>query len=257
MPLDADYQDAQRIARELITEIASEWADTPNARCVKGPHRHVFEFTLKPSRYSRLTAPLTHADSVVRFDPFAAATRIVLAALEGLRALHAMGIMTEKERDDTARHNAKLEILEMIKIAPDLFSDAIWQAQLIAGTNLAVKQITPSGRLDIVRRIVNSSFEAIQEKLRRRLPVVSKTKSLKISSDAIARALEKFFPDFKKTGALPSQRQFAIAIGVSPKAWRTFLDTHDLDKHEITVRQWYEVMLREEPTDTGDFPLPR
>jgi len=252
-----DRYNAQRVARELITEIASEWQDTPVSRCVKESHRHVFEFTLKPSLYSRFTAPLTDANSLVRFDPFSAATRIVAATFEGLRKLHVMGIMTDKERDYTARHNAKLEILEMIKIAPDLFSDAVWQAQLIAGMNLAVKQISPSGRLDIVRRIVNSSFESIQEKLRRRLPIVSKTKSLKISPSSITRALEKFFPDFKKTGMLPSQRQFAIAIGVSPKAWRTYLDKNDLDKHEITVRKWYEVMLREEPADAGDFPLPR
>lgn len=51
MPLD--YKDAERIARDLIAEIASEWVDTPSAHCVQENDSYVFILNLQPSRVVR------------------------------------------------------------------------------------------------------------------------------------------------------------------------------------------------------------
>jgi hypothetical protein len=84
--------------------------------------------------------------------------------------------------------------------------------------------------------------------------MVSKTKNPKINRASIGSALEKFLIRFKETGALPSQRQFALAIGVTPKAWRSFLANHYLDKHEVTIKQWYAFLAAKE-SHTDDFPF--
>ena len=253
-----DRANAQRIARELIAEIGSVWPEADASRCVVQSGFHVFEFTLHPSRHSRLLVPTADEavspDSTVRFNPFPQATEIVLEVLSVTHALQRVKHITEAERDRYVRVTARTEILRMIQIAPDLFKDAIWQAQLIGGTSRAVENITPSGRFDIARRIVDSCSTAIIDRLKNHLPVVSKTRNLKISQSTIRTALEKFFPKFKRTGELPSQRQFAIAIGVTPKAWRTFLTKSGLHNHEITIKQWYDFMVRAESDNGGDFP---
>jgi hypothetical protein len=259
-----DRVNAQWIARALIAEIASGWSDTPIAHCIQKDEYHVFEFVIEPPRYSRLvrdpdvTEPRTSADSVVIFNPFPEATEIVREALEKLRVLHAMGVIDDAEFDYVARRDAKAEIRQMINVAPDLFKDSIWQARLIGGTVRGVKQVEYFGRIDLARGMVDSVFEAIQARIKKRMPEVSKTKkNPKINRATIGKALEKFFPRFKESKELPSQRQFAIAVGVTPKAWRAFLATHYLDSHEVTMKQWYEVMLREEvnPRKEEDFPF--
>jgi formylglycine-generating enzyme required for sulfatase activity len=254
---------ARTIAGELIAEIVREWKSTRDVYYIERSGYHLFEFVIESTPYARIVLGPQDADSQssanssVRFNPLAEATEIVFAALEKTHTLHLLEQINDEERNRIVRRDAKAEILNMIRVAPDLFRDAVWQAQLIGGTTRAVKQIIPSGRLDIARGMVNSSLTAIQNRLKKRFPKVSKAKKLKISDAAIASAIEKFLPQFRQTRALPSQRQFAIAIGVSPKAWRLFLTRYDLDKHEVTIKQWYEFILAKETNpDSGDFPPP-
>src|SRR4051812_19667898 len=80
-----DRAKAQRIARELIAEIGSVWPESAASRCVVQNGFHVFEFTLRPPRYSRLHVPTADEalspDSTVRFNPFPQATEIVFDVL--------------------------------------------------------------------------------------------------------------------------------------------------------------------------------
>ncbi len=255
MPIDRAQ--AQRIALDLIAEIASEWKTTDASRCVKRGGYYLFEFVIEPTRYTRLvTGPLDltrFADSTVLFNPFVEATEIVLEDIDKLAGT----TMDAEMRDYIVRRDGKTEILQMLTMAPDIFKDAIWQTRIMAGTVRSSQVLNTFGRPDLARGIVNSALDSIRDRVKKRLPRISNTRNPKINQFTISTALKTFFPKFKETGELPSQRQFAKAIGVTAKAWRTFLTNHSFDTHEVTIKEWYEVMLAKEsnPNSTGDFPL--
>jgi len=110
----------------------------------------------------------------------------------------------------------------MLRMAPLLFWDAEWQARILAEAKCAMEVTRTFGRPDLARSILEQALDLARHTMKKRLPPVPVTRNPKINQFTIHTALRKFFPKFKETGELPSQRQFAKAIGVTPKAWRSF-----------------------------------
>lgn len=258
--MSLEHGNARRIARDLISEIASAWTQTPTSRCEQKDGDYVFEFVIEPVRYMRFVRgpddndPLSGADSAVRFNPLLEATTIVLECLKKVKAT----TMDAAMRDYVVRRDGKAGIRQMLVLAPQVFTDAIWQTRLLAGTVNSSDVLKTFGRPDLARGVINSALDSIRDRVKKRLPRVANTRNPKINQSTIGKALRTFFPKFKETKELPSQRQFAKAIGVTPKAWRTFLTKYSLDTHEVTIKEWYEFMLAKEsdPNKGGDFPLP-
>jgi hypothetical protein len=242
-----DGKDAERIAKDLIREIASEWVNTPTARCIEENGTHIFEFTLQPGtviRYARqVERPI--ATSIFRFDPLAEATEIVMS-VAFTYLLHMNPPIDMTMTDLILRNNAKPRINQMLISAPDVLRDAMWQARIIGETLYEIEVMRLFGRPDIGRGLVNSAVAMIENKLRERFGKIPQKQKPKISSISIVGALSKFFPQFKETGQLPSQRQFAIALGVTPKGWRTYLDRNHLGNHESFVKARLDRLLTKE-----------
>ena len=241
--LEIAYRDSHRIAHELIAEIASEWTDTPTSRCIQEADRYIFEFVLLPHLYMRFAEPFLAAESTIRFDPLSEAIEIVL---DYIRKLRAMTEMDSEMKDHIIRRDAKARIQQMLNLAPHLFLDTVWQTRIMAEAVCGLELMRTFGKADSARTIVRETLDGIEGRLKKHLGRVSSKRNRKINQSTIHTALMKFFPQFKRSGKLPSQGQFAKAIGVTPKAWRTFLANRHFDKHEITIKEWYEIMLAKE-----------
>jgi hypothetical protein len=234
-----DRKDAERIAKDLIREIASEWADTLVSRCVEENGSYVFEFTLEPGeiiRYAR-TVERPIARSVFRFNPLAEATELVVDCADTLdqRAPTAPEVVI--------RSNAKSRIHQMLVSAPKVFTDAMEQARIVGETLVAVTAMQFFGRPDITRGLIDSAVAVIHKKVRDRFGKTPQKQKPKITPVSILQALSEFLTRFKETGQCPSQRQFAIRLGVTPKGWRNYLDRHHLGEHESFVKQQFERLL--------------
>jgi len=234
-----DGKGAERIAKDLIREIASEWVNTPITRCVEENGSYIFECTLEPGlviRYARkVERPI--APSVFRFDPLAEATEIVIDCAFTLE--QRAPTMTEL----IIRINAKPRIRQMVVSAPDVFTDAMWQARIVGDTLHSLETLQPFGRPDIARGLINSTVAMIENRVRDRFGKVRQKQKPKISQFSLSTTLKTFFPTFEETGQIPSQRQFAKALGVTAKGWRDYLKKHQLGKHHSIVKRWLEELL--------------
>ena len=248
-----DRTHAQSIARDLITKIASDWPPVATSRCTKRRNQYIFEFVLGRPLYTEDPIDLRPGDSLVRFNPLKEATEIVLDHFERLKHIADVGM-----REEIVRLNAETRIQEMIGIAPLLFWDASWHAGLLAEVKCTMAVMHTFGNPKAARETLESALELVRQKMKKRLPPIPSTKNPKINQFTINHALKTFFPKYKDTGEIPSQRQFAKVIDVTPKAWRTYLANHSLPRHEDTVKRWFDFMLAKEsePNRDGDFLLP-
>ena len=144
------------------------------------------------------------AFSTFHFDPLAEATEIVARC------------DFEKAKNTFLRQNAKERIEQMLRSAGDIFSDAMWEARITSETLCRLKNINLLGRFNVARKSIDETVGLIGERARKRFGTLPKSRSLRINQVTIGVALYKFFKTFKETGDLPSQRQFAKAIGVTP-----------------------------------------
>src|SRR6266567_4332987 len=120
-----DRKDATRIAKELIREIASCWKENPNSRCIEENGAYIFTFVLQPndeSGRSMRTRKRSSAVSTIRFNPLIEATGIVLSCDA---TLDERLVPDGDVRSFSLRESAKRRILQMLKSAPDIFTDAI------------------------------------------------------------------------------------------------------------------------------------
>jgi hypothetical protein len=134
----------------------------------------------------------------------------------------------------------------MLIVAPNVFGDAMWQARIIAEALCAIEILQPFGRPDIAREHVNATVKLIEDRVREGFGRISEARIPKISSFKIHTALRHFLDKFREAGEVPSQRQFAKALDVTPKAWREFLAKHALGKHELIVKQWLDELLAQD-----------
>src|ERR1051325_2028562 len=119
-----DQTDAERIARELLSKIASQWTNTERNKCRLENGSYIFVLTLEPTNDLRLTSfDLNTPPSILHFNPLMEATEIVaLCANESARSTK-----DEAMLDGIIRSNAETRIHKMLLTAPDIFSDALWQ----------------------------------------------------------------------------------------------------------------------------------
>jgi hypothetical protein len=237
-----DDKDAERIAKDLISEIASEWIDTPAICCLQENDSYIFEFVLQPSeviRYARVIER-PKAPSVFRFNPLAEATEIVSSVAFGL---HSSIADNARMAEAIIHDNAKTQINHMLKSAPDVFTDAMWQARIIGETNGELQYLRLIGRPDIARGLINSALAMIMERIHKHFGKITQKQKPKISPLSIGLALKTFVPKFEETGQIPSQRQFAKALGVTSKGWRDYLRNHQLGDHEPLIKRWLEERL--------------
>jgi hypothetical protein len=251
--MSIDRNDAERIASDLVAEIAAEWTDTPTARCIQETNSFIFEFTLAPAEIVEHAHVVRRpaSTSIFRFNPLAEATEIVLSCSRQLNQSVGESLI----REDIIRDNAKPRIVQMLISAPDVFTDATWIARLVGHTLCGLEVMDMTGRADLARGLRNSALDLIQNKLKRRFGRVSTKRNPKINRLALGKALGTFYGQYKQSGKVPSQRQFAKALGVTPKAWRTFLATHHMDKHEVTIKQWYQFTLAKDSEPKKDQGL--
>jgi hypothetical protein len=245
--MDIDDKDAEQIARSLLCEIAFGWEDTPAIRCLKENDAYIFEYTLQPSaiyRYAHLVKRPT-SPSVFRFNPLAEATEIVISAAETLNP----DLANDARIAQIAIPNiARSRIMQMLISAPDVFTDAMWQARIIGETIPSVIGMQARGRPDIARGLINSAMAMIEKKIREYFGEIRQKQKPKISQWSIEVALWEFASIFKETGQIPSQRRFAKALGVTPKGWRDHLDNNKLGDHDSFIRRCFEQMFPPEPT---------
>jgi hypothetical protein len=206
-----DHKDAERIARELIAEIASGWKKTSNCRCKKEKGSYNFIFTLPPAIVIRNARAVERPDAIstFHFNPLAEATEIVANCRLELASL-GDPIMA----DHIVRENAKERIHQMLISAPVVFIDSTWQARIIAETLCGLKMMRIIGKSDKARVLANTTVDLIQEKVRERLGPISNARNPKITQFTISTALKHFLPQFKEVGKIPSQNQFAKACEV-------------------------------------------
>jgi hypothetical protein len=233
-----DGKEAERIAKDLIGEIASEWTDAPNARCVDEDGEHIFIYTLPPVRIVRddLLVERPAAISTFHFNPLAEATEIVISIDSKL----GIGIDNLGMRDYLTRRDAKHQIRQMLIAAPQIFGDAPWHARIIAEALYGIEVSLTFGKPDRAREHVNTTADMIAQKVREGFGQISKARNPKINQFSINLALKVFYRKYKETGEIPSQRQFAKQMDVTAKAWRDFLTEHNFDKHEVIVKEWFE-----------------
>jgi hypothetical protein len=235
MPLD--YKDAEGIARELIAKIASEWKDTPNNRVVLENDSYVFILTLQESNELRLTTVDPNSPpSIVHFNPLAEAIEIVALIADEVEP-------SSKDSElfhSIIRLNAESRIRQMLFAAPGLFSDALWQLRIISNALVGVHWLTTFGSTVKARAVIETAISLIEEKIRRRFGPISKGRNPKIHDFALQTAMLGFLERFRSTGELPSRRKTAKALGVTPKAWRDFVQEHRKGDHELLVKEWLE-----------------
>lgn len=230
-----DGKDAERIAKDVIQEIASEWIDTPISRCIKENDSYIFEYTVAPTSIIRYARDVERppALSVFRFDPLAEVTEIVINCANNLQ---------QDEVSDVAL-NAKPRVLQMLISAPGVFAEAMGQARIIGETIHGIEIMHTFGRPDIARGLLNSAMAIMERNLREKLGRIPQKQRPKISPFSLSKTLYIFLPEFRKTGQIPSQRQFAKALGVTAKGWREYLKNHRLDAHAVAVKEWLEDLL--------------
>lgn len=239
-----DHKEAERIARELLAKIASEWKDTERNRSVLENGSYIFVLTLEPSRDARLTGfDLDTPPSILHFNPLMEATEIVaLTALDAQRATN-----DEERFDFFVRSHAERRIAQMVLAAPDIFSDAMWQLGIISTTVVGAQMQSYVGRPVTARALVDSALFMIEGRIRQRFGPIPKGRNPKINEFSIQTAVISVLPKFRSTGELPSRNQFAKALKVSPKAWRDFVQAHQKNDHELIVRDWLEAMDKRYP----------
>jgi hypothetical protein len=235
-----DGKEAERIARDLIHEIASEWKDTPSTRCVEESDSFVFEFTVQPSQIIRYAHGVErpHSPSVFCFNPLAEATEIVNDCAEKLTQQVSTTDPTTLEHLIIA--NAGPRIYQMLRLAPTVFEDAMWQARIIADTLHSLGMMQMFGRPDIARGLINSTVAMIVTKLRERFPRIKQKQKSRLTVVQIGTAISVFLPAFEKTGAIPSRNQFAKQLGVSARGWREYLKRHHLGEHEVYLTELFQ-----------------
>lgn len=237
--MNIDDKDAERLAKELIGEIAPDWAETPTVRVIKENGSYIFEYTLQPSkvvRYARVVER-PKSPSVFRFNPLAEATEIVISTASTLNPN-----LTNNARiaQIAIRNIARSRIIQMLISASDVFTDAMWQARIIGETIPGVRSMKAGGRPDIARGLIKSVMAMFEKKLRKYFGEIKQKQNPKINQWSVTTALATFYPIFRKTGQIPSQRQFAKALGVTPKGWRDYLRNNQFGDHDTVVRQWLE-----------------
>lgn len=236
--------EAQRIARDLIAEIRSEWVKTPHVRWVQQDGYHLLEVEIENVPYARFVkGPLDEgrdANSFVRFNPLSQAVDLVIESDRRTQSIDS------SLKDSLLRSNAKARIVRMLKSVLPVFSDAIWQARIIGETLVEADIQVLVGNTSYARTTVNTSLDAIRSRIQKHFSFVPRTRDPKINHLTINIALRTFLADFKKSGVLPSQNRFAKALEVTPKAWREYLKKNQFEKHEITVRQLLEQLQSNE-----------
>ena len=239
-----EYKEAERIGRELLSKIASEWKDTERNRCVLENGSYIFVLTLKPSHDLRLTSfDLDTPPSILHFNPLTEATEIVaLCANEGAKATKDAVML-----DVIIRSNAESRIHQMLVAAPDILSDALWQLGIFSTTLVGVQTLRTFGNPVKARALIDSALRLIVDKMRRRFGPISKARKPKINDFSVHTAVIGFLPDFRKTGQLPSRNQFSKALKVTPKAWRDFVQAQPKADHDLIVREWLEAMDKRYP----------
>lgn len=239
-----DHKEAERIARELLAKIASEWKDTERNRCVTENGSYIFVLTLEPSRDARLTSfDLDTPPSILHFNPLNEATEIV-----ALTALDAQRATDDKEKFDFfIRYYAEGRIAQMVLAAPDIFSDAMWQLGIISTTVVGAQMSNAVGKPVTARALIDTALSMIEDRIRHRFGPISKARNPKVNDFTLTTAVTEFLPKFRKTGQLPSRNQFAKALKVTPKAWRDFVKAHPKANHELIVREWLEAMDKRNP----------
>jgi len=246
MPIER--KDAEKLAHDLIREIASEWEETLFTTCFEENGNYIFVFTLVPGDLEQVggggVVDRPRAPSGLYFNPLAEVTEIIIASSLELKN---KSIGDGEFRRTLAYDNAKRWTLRMLDIIPPIFQDAMWQSRIIAHTLLSVGAMKAFGRTDVARELINSTVEMVQEKLRDRLGRIASKRKPKISDFKLNTALRTFLPKFRETGKAPSQMQFAKELGVTAKAWRTYLTTRRLPKHEVTVKKWLEELVDHYP----------
>lgn len=254
-----DSLNAHRIASDLIGEIAAKWKETSFQRCIQKNGYFLFEFILESPPYVGLPSLDPHEDdflstgnSVFRFNPLAQAIRLVQAHIEKV----SLTTLDSQAREAAVRRRSKQDIRQMIFLIRDLGRDAMWQSRVTAETLDGLALVWRMGRSDMAREMVNSALDAIRDRAKKHFGPISTKRNRKINQVSLNDAIEKFLPEFRQSGKLPSQRQFAKAMDVSPKAWRTFLSSVGEGSHEVAIKKWYELRLAAEvgTIKTADSP---
>lgn len=240
--MNIDNKDAERLAKDLISEIAPDWGETPTVRVIKENDSYIFEYTLQPGKVVRSARVVErpNAPSVFRFNPLAEATEIVISTAFTMNMALASN---PKIAQIAIRNIARSRIIQMLISASDVFTDAMWQARMIGETIPGVRSMKASGRPDIARGLIKSVMAMFEKKLRNYFGEIKQKQNPKINQQSVTTALATFYPMFRNTGQIPSQRQFARTLGVTPKAWRDYLRNNQFGDHDTVVRQWLEQRL--------------
>lgn len=242
MPLD--YKDAERIARELIAKIASDWKDTPRNRCVLENDSHVFILTLQTSNDLRFTrVDPKSPPSILHFNPLAEATEIVALTANELEPT----LKDSDLLDDSIRSNSESRIRQMLRAAPGVFSDGLWQLRIISNALVGVHWQIAFGNTVKARAIMETAIKFIDDRIRLRFGPIKKGRNPKIHVFSLNTALLGFLKRFRSTGRLPSRNQVAKALNVTPKAWRDYVQEHASGDHEKLVKQTLEHLDKSYP----------
>jgi hypothetical protein len=250
MPIDET--EATVIAAALIEEIAADWQDRPDARCIREGGTYVFEFTIKPSqivRYARVVSR-PEAITIVRFNPLAEAAEIVSTAsfINQFRKTE-----SEETRHLLLLEECKNSIREMLAIAPRVFEGAIQDARLIGDTRRGIEEMRIVGRPDLSRSLTDSAQRIITDRIRGYFGHISRARTPKISIASIAHAMNAALAEFRASKKIPSQRQFAKQLGVTPKAWRDYLTKSGLPEHNEYLKAILSGTAKRLESD-GEFP---
>jgi hypothetical protein len=135
----------------------------------------------------------------------------------------------------------------MLLVAPEVFSDALWQLRIFSNALVGVQWRLAFGRPDRARALVDTAVLFIEQRVRQRFGPIYKGRNPRIHDFSIHTALRTFLPKYRRTGQLPSQNQFAKALGVTAKGWRDFLKKHNRGKHEQVVKEWLDKLRKREP----------
>jgi len=238
-----ERNDAERLARDLIKEIASEWETNLFTTCYEENGEYIFLFTLVPGDLEQAVGNVVkrpRAPSGLQFNPLAEVTEIVIGCF---RDLEDKSITDEEFRRVLAFDNAMRWTLRMLDITIPVFQDAMWQSRTIAHTLISIEALKAFGSTDKARELINSTVGMVEEKLRDRLGRIKSKRKPKISPFTLNTAVRTFLPKFRETGKIPSQNQFAKAIGVTAKGWRAYLTKNKLPKHEAILRQWLQDLV--------------
>lgn len=241
MPIERN--DAEQLARDLIKEIASDWETNLFTTCYEENGEYIFLFTLVPGDLERGAGGIIkrpRAPSGLQFNPLAEVTEIVLACF---RELEDKSIGDEEFRRVLAYDNAMRWTLRMLDITIPVFQDAMWQSRTIAHTLISIEVLKAFGSTGKARELIDSTIRLVEGKLRDRLGRIRSKRKPKISAFTLNTALRTFLPKFREEGKVPSQNQFAKVVGVTAKAWRTYLTKNKLPKHEAIVRQWLQDLV--------------